>query len=1796
VAVDSMDDLASHSFELVNRELVNTLDGARRELEEYVDGHSGKDALVRTAEMLHIARGALKIVEIHGAALLAEEMEFTCRRLAETDDPHKSEQAVEALTRAMVQLPAYLERLIGGGKDVALVLLPLLNDLRQARDKPSLSEGTLVLLNSGPFERHIEMRSAVGPVATDVGRGFDKVAQRVRPAFQSSLLGWIKGADSARHLDELLRVSSNLERVAASEQVKQLWAVITAVLTAIRGGGLEATVTLKRLIGQADRQLKRLIDSGESALVSAPPVDLVNSLLYYVARATSTDPRIKALREKYNLSEMLPGEEQLEQAREGLAGPSVKLMRTVAQAIKEDLAAVKDALDIFVRTGMQEIEKLGPQLEMLKKIGDTLGVLGLEKARGAIQRETQELTSIVATRKTIDRAVLEKMAATLLAVEDTLDRELVRVANRGDATPHEDEASGETQQRQVTQAVMAECTVNLAKIKEAVIQLVEHPGDLRPLELVKPQLRGIVAGLLMLNKTKAVKVVERIGGVIATRLVPSGAKLKPDYLERLADAIVSVEYYLETVSAGRADPWYMLDNAERCLDLLERLPEVKVAPAGPAAPVPASPAAAPAPPAAVKKPAPRPAVMQVSGERSDPELVEVFIEEAKEEIASIERNLPLWAADLENSAALITIRRSFHTLKGSGRMVGAQLIGEFSWSIENLLNRLINQTLAPTPAMVMFIQVASKAVPQLIEQLEIGLPPKADVQLLMKQAEAFAEGDPDAESLTSQSLRTPALVAPPAAVEPEPAPSMDPVLADIFVREMRGHLAVMRDFLGASERQPAPHTVAEPLYRACHTLLGSARMAGFVPVMTLAGPLAEHLRRHFEAGSGLTAKGVDALRAAADEIQRLTEGLAGGKQLAADPAVPKALEALAVAEPAAQPATNAAESAAIAPSTAFDPEIAAIFAEEAGEILDQSEMALRFVRQNNDAAAIVSLQRYLHTLKGGARMAGLMSMGDLSHALETLLARIADGKSQPTAAAMDLVQRGLDRLQQMRDAIDAGRGVEAAADLVDQLEGFEAPVVAVAALPRAAAPVAPAPTPPPPIGEPSAPPPAAFVAPPPEPLVVERTNIIEVTNIVEATNVAEITADLEQLPPLEIAPVPDASVVDVRAAAEVVDEPTIDEPFVAPEELRAEATIVEPRESVVLPQVAEPVVMLATPAAPTHAPPVEQRSAERAETARVDAALLDGLLNGAGEINIFQSRLSQQLHSTEFHLGELGATVSRLREQLRKLEAETEAQILHRHQGDADVQGGFDPLELDRYSTIQQLSRGLAETANDVASINELLSGLTNETNTLLTQQARVTAELQNGLMQTRMVPFQRHVARLARIVRQACADSGKLAELVVEGENSEIDRQVLESMLPPLEHLLRNAVAHGVEAPAVRKQRNKPEAGKVVLKIKREGSEVIVDVGDDGGGLDLAAIRRKAYEKGLIAENQKVTDEQAVEMILRPGFSTASELTQAAGRGVGMDVVDNEVKKLGGSMRIESTAGQGTRFLIRLPYTLAITHALIVNVGDETFALPLPTVEGITRLSREKILKHLTEDEPKLDYGGIAYRIQHLGSLVGAAPSALPEDENAVSLVLIRAGENSTALLMDSLEGSREIVVKTLGPHIASVPGVTGATILGDGRVIMILDAGTLVRAQRGQERAVPEPLPPTTAAPALTALVVDDSITMRRVTQRLLERRGAKVFTARDGLDAITVLQEHPVEIILLDVEMPRMDGYQLATHVRNDAKLKGLPIIMITSRSGEKHRAKAIEIGVNDYLSKPYQESQLVAAIEALLGREL
>jgi len=348
----------------------------------------------------------------------------------------------------------------------------------------------------------------------------------------------------------------------------------------------------------------------------------------------------------------------------------------------------------------------------------------------------------------------------------------------------------------------------------------------------------------------------------------------------------------------------------------------------------------------------------------------------------------------------------------------------------------------------------------------------------------------------------------------------------------------------------------------------------------------------------------------------------------------------------------------------------------------------------------------------------------------------------------------------------------------------------------------------------------------------------------------------------------------------------------------------------------------------------------------------------------------------------------------------------------------------------------------------------------------------------------------------------------------------------------------------------------------------------------------------GLIQPGQQLSDEDAMQLILEPGFSTAGSITQQAGRGVGMDVVATEIKRLGGALHMETRPEQGTVFTIRLPFTLAISHALVVRTGEEYYALPLPTVEGVLRLAKSEVSNHLGRDAATFEHNGQKYRFQPLASFVGLEPSPLPEQDVTIPVVLVRAGEHSTGLITDELVGSREIVVKSVGPQISSIRGISGATILGDGRIVVILDIGALVRAEwrgRSQPTVLREKSDRRTFV-----LVVDDSITVRRVTQRLLERNGMRVLTARDGMDAITLLQDHVPDVILLDIEMPRMDGYEVAGHVRNDPRLRAVPIIMITSRVGEKHRARAIELGVDDYLGKPYQEAQLLEAISPLVER--
>ena len=2101
-----MAELSSQTLHIVARELNTELNEARAVLELFGDQQENVTLLRRCGEHLHAVRGALRVSEVYGAALLAEEMGQVVQYLVDNfAEKRHLVEGLDALMRSMVQLPTYLERVLSGGRDMALVLLPLLNDLRAVRGHALLSEGTLLLLNLSSDQQ-------ANPVTTVPGEGAMSVAQwarKLRTRFQLGLLGWIKGERVEQNFETLSRAAEKLEQVATTQPVFQLWWVVGAILEAMREGGLEGSASIKRLLGQADREMRRLYEQGEARYAEAPSLELLNNLLFYVARARTSGPRVAAVRASFRLNELLPVDDQVEQARESLSAPSVKLMKTVAAAIKEDLSRVKDALDIFVRRGGTQVEELAPQLELLKKIGDTLGVLGLGELRDKVQTETTDLQAIVVQQKPVNEGTLLRMASTLIKVEDSLDEQLVGMIVPSGEPQSQAPSKGpdDVEFRQVTEAVLRECIVNMARIKEAIAQSMDRSREGQGIDQIPALVRGITAGLMMLGKTRAAEIMEGIDRALSQFVRSDGMTLPPEAVDRLADAIVAIEYYMETLQAGRTDPWYMLDNAETCLKYLaetqpvprdeayagidhshtiviEPLSQTVAAPTehertavlerAPVAPVPQRPAITAGPVNVVTPPA----LVKPTDREIDPEFLELFIEEAKDEIVRLQKFFPLWDQNPQDSDSLVNIRRSFHTLKGSGRMVGAQLIGEFAWSIENLLNRVINKTLDRTPDMMGLLRSAVAAVPELVEQLETGRAPATDVGAMMAQANGLSGMRSSPAPAAAPSPAAPVLkqaVSPPTAATPPPASEpaqkktlelMDPALHEIYAKETAGHLAVIRKFISACALANAPYQVTEDLYRSCHTLSGTAKTAGARQGIKVADPLNRYIRKLHDNSAGLPAEGLDVLRDSmtliqqvvehinedtgffvnqerviqqlhalehtldqeiarlgetldvgaeatravpvlkedamteptpvahedrssetisteidleehlttnvfgadefpkvtphsetieveviemsstdADELKmldwsyqnfpddapvseseatgdpvltpgddamqllnELSQGLDASQEptaaddsasegilveesiieavdasvfadhdidvadidelaetnrvpvLGADsehrltaqndesalldprsaqelgeeivleaaafeesideqpavqaaeesvefdfelpseamqlPAAPEddaetvhsvaltmvppradelTAEPIASAQPVAEPVQIEHPAPAAAPVVAapapapapveeeeidgdFDPEVAAIFSEEASELLETAESSLSsWARDRANQSLVFELKRVLHTLKGGARMAGIRAMGDLSHELETLMELVEAGQVPGDQPVFDALQTSLDTLHRMRDTVSHGGRCVRPRELISRirvLSGHEQPAAPVAA------------------AVPEVPAPAAPIEAP-----------VEVAALVEQASL-----------PSEPVHADDEAVVEMTANDEFIsaaDEPAEIEVEFGTDELAAAA----PVESAPLQNERPPGIMQTSEPAPEPVPAPalppgrEPQVQERQEFARVDADLLDNLLNNAGEVSIFRSRLEQQVGSIEFNLAELSRTVTRLKEQLRKLELETEAQILHRHQEEHPNRADFDPLELDRYSTIQQLTRAFAEAVSDVGSIEGLLENLTREGQNLLLQQARVVTELQNGLMRTRMVPFQRHVQRLSRLVRQVAADEGKKTELIVAGAAGELDRQVLDRMLPPFEHMLRNSIVHGIESPAERAAKGKPEGGTIRVGLHREGAEMVIVLEDDGRGIDVNAVRERARARGLLAEGRVLSDEEAMQLILEPGFSTASSVTQHAGRGVGMDVVVTEIKKLGGALFTESVPGQGVKFTIRLPFTLAITQALIVRTGDELYALPLPSVEGVARVQRSDVEKHLAEETPTFNYGGQVYRFQHLGAFVGGGPSMLPDGDVSMPLILIRAGDHSTAIVPDELVGTREMVVKSVGPQIATIRGISGATIMGDGRIVIILDMGALVRSEwRGRSELMAGPREDRRTF----ALVVDDSITVRRVTQRLLERNGMKVMTAKDGVDALSILQDHLPDVILLDIEMPRMDGYEFATHVRADARLADIPIVMITSRVGEKHRARAIEIGVNDYLGKPYQENQLLDAIEPLV----
>jgi chemosensory pili system protein ChpA (sensor histidine kinase/response regulator) len=1249
----------------------------------------------------------------------------------------------------------------------------------------------------------------------------------------------------------------------------------------------------------------------------------------------------------------------------------------------------------------------------------------------------------------------------------------------------------------------------------------------------------------------------------------------------------------------------------------------------------------------------------------EPELLEIFLEEANEVLATMGDAAEACHSNPDDQGALTVIRRGFHTLKGSGRMVGLSDLGETAWRHEQLMNGWLAEKKAASSDLLRLVGAARGVFQDWVDALQGGQHAALPVPALLAAVERVALGQPF-EPLAAPAAAEPAAPAGVTASEPapEPAPAIE---AEIAITGVVGE-----ETASTGATAEVPETALPG---------GDAEVVGETELVTEAEAMEDFADEVSAPHAGLPgdASTESAAPLAGDNLSPQDEAAAGTEPAAGVATAEAAFGAIIeVAAPPAAVAPAAADEVCIGP-ICLSTGLYEIFMTEAHQRLATLEEESRRHAENASSTVGEHARRAVHTLAGIAGTAGITAMADLSYALEQYWNRFVQTTLPP--AHLSLVQETIERLHDMVATVEAGHLPESAADLIatlgeleDEQSGEPASLLETAAhagdaqalaevqgeLPQAAVADAAA------VaaeasgladGAPAAPLDVSGLVPELRPAahapVFERREVADEIDeqllpifLEEAETLLPDTG--AQLRAWKAAPdaaaprdalrrslhtikgsarmvgamrlgelthVMESRVIAVvegqlAASAEVFDtlEGQFDRLADAVERLRRGdlSPVVEEAAAAPLEAPVEPVLAQvdAVPHAPAVAPAAPQAATQTAArdanalTLRVRADWVDRMVNQAGEVAIARSRIESEVFAFKRHVHELSEALARLRGHIREVEIQAESQM----QATFQSQGGaeeFDPLEFDRFTRFQEVTRFLAESVNDISTVQHILLARLGEADAALIQQTRLNRELQQDLLRVRMVPLYSVAERLYRTVRQTARDVGKRAQLDIQGGELEIDRSVLEKVTAPLEHLLRNALAHGIEEPEARRAAGKAEFGEIVLSARQTGNEMLITVKDDGAGLNYTRIREKAEAKGLLLPGVEPTETLLAQMIFAAGFSTAETVSQVAGRGIGMDVVKSEISALGGRIDITSTAGAGTSFNIYLPLTLAMTQAVMIQAAKHDYALPAPLVQLVMELKPDELERAMAAGE--VAWRGTRYPLSYLPHLLGDV-EAVHEVQRYNPVVLLHSGSSHAAVLVDAIEGTREIVVKNIGPQMARITGVAGATVRGDGRVILILNPVPLALRWATQPRAAVERLAPAESVEVSAALqpplvlVVDDSLTVRKITSRLLIREGFRVDSAKDGVDALEKMHDLIPDVVLLDVEMPRMDGFELARVMRGDERLKSVPIIMITSRTADKHRNHALDIGVNVYLGKPYQEQQLLDHIAAQLGQEV
>jgi chemosensory pili system protein ChpA (sensor histidine kinase/response regulator) len=1200
----------------------------------------------------------------------------------------------------------------------------------------------------------------------------------------------------------------------------------------------------------------------------------------------------------------------------------------------------------------------------------------------------------------------------------------------------------------------------------------------------------------------------------------------------------------------------------------------------------------------------------------DAELLEIFLAEAHEVLETLNdahAHVVKQPSDVEH---LTTIRRGFHTLKGSGRMVGLDVFGEAAWSLEQVMNHWLAEGKPASDDLLKLIDRSRSEMLSWIEEIERKGYSRRKSAPFEVAAHAVRDG---------HAFAWPRDVAPaantPAAVEQvvqatvqEPAAPVDDVkrvgavtiglpLFNIFMAESdENSRRLVQEFSEWQHEQD--RAVSDLALRLSHTLSGSSATVGLESLHVLGHAVEQVLLAGKRNQTRFNSAQIALLTDAAHMFSKMLRAVAAGDYPELPYQLAEQLNALRVSADDQH-----------APKTVHAPTAEVVNLEDyfSGQRRDESVEAIEVAVPPLEPTPTAELVDESVAAKAAGPLPVLpeIVVPPVQAAPATVL-----HKPEPVASAVlqpVVVQQESARVEQ--PAVDRRSSDRAAVEestIRDEIDPELFEIFAVEAqegLPLLQREL------------------RAWQASPSNPshaqaLMRVLHTIKGSARMAGALRVGQGAHEMEtQIEAAVAAPSLPTDLFEqlgtradrLQLLFDVASGHAPESALRAPDEDATPAVVEAPQPVAVATQVqvphtpAQPLVQVSSSGGLAVAP----RTAQAASLVRVRSDILDRLVNQAGEVAIARTKVESEVGGIRNALGELTENVVRLRSQLREMEIQAESQMASRLDLAKDT-ADFDPLEFDRFTRVQELTRLMAESVNDVATVQQNLVKSLGEADRDLGAQARLTRDLTQDLMRVRMVPFDSVSDRLYRVVRQASRDSGKRVNLDIRGGQVELDRGVLERMVAPFEHLLRNSVAHGVESAELRGQRGKGDVGQLNIDVRQEGNEIRITFNDDGNGLDFARIRQRGVERGLLTADANPAENELTELIFAPGFTTASELTALAGRGVGMDVVRAESASLGGRISVTSQAAQGSQFTIFLPLTLAVTQVVLVRVGEHTVALPAALVAEVQQLKAQALAAAYNE-------GQVLSRGQRVSMHYLAQLLAL-EDATAMAqryspVVVMAQGEERTAVHVDEVIGTREVIVKNIGPQLARVLGISGATVLGSGEVVLIINPVPLAQRFGRHETTAPGSamvggaVAELVASPSKSAseparglqtlpvvMVVDDSLTVRKVTQRLLVREGYQVVLCKDGVDALRQLQDVTPDVMLVDIEMPRMDGFDLTRNVRGDARYANTPIIMITSRTADKHRNMALELGVNQFLGKPYQDEELLGHIRGYIAHKL